>query len=82
MRYNWPNDSTADALYPEEIPQIRILHYLRRVLFERDRIFCERESFARFMQARFSEAGNQLLQERVRKLTEGVFLGPQLQIPR
>jgi len=82
MRYNWPNDSTADSLYPEEIPQIRIIHYLRRELFERERIFCERESFARFMRTSFSEAGDQLLQERVRKLTGGVFLGPQLQIPQ
>lgn len=76
LRYNWPNASDAARLYPEEIPEIRVLHYLRTTELQRNRIFCERESFEQFMQARFSEVGNQLLQERVRKLTNGVFLGP------
>ena len=75
MRYNWPNDAVADALYPEEIPQIRVLHYLRRAEFRRECIFCEPESFRQFMQMRFSAAGNQLLQQRVRKLTGGIFPG-------
>lgn len=76
MRYNWPNASDAARLYPEEIPEIRVLHYLRRTELQRDRIFCDRESFEQFLQTRFSEVGNQLLQERVRKLTNGVYLGP------
>jgi hypothetical protein len=76
MRYNWPNASDAARLYPKEIPEVRILHYLRRTELQRDRIFCERESFEQFLQTRFLEVGNQLLQERIRKLTNGVFLGP------
>ena len=79
MRYNWPNDATADALYPGETSQIRVVHYLRRTQFKREGIFCEQESFEQFMQARFSDIGSQLLQERVRKLTGGIFLGPQLE---
>jgi hypothetical protein len=78
MRYNWPNDTAADALYPGEVSQIRVVHYLRRGQFQRERIFCDRESFAQFMQARLSDFGSQLLQERVRKLTGGIFFGPQL----
>lgn len=80
MRYNWPNDSAADSFYPEEVPQVRVVHYLRRAKFKRERIFCEREGFEQFMQTCFSEAGNQLLQERVRKLTGGIFLGSRVQV--
>jgi hypothetical protein len=76
MRYNWPNDTAADSLYPEEIPQICVVDYLRRAQFKRERIFCDQESFAEFMQGDFSDVGSQLLQERVRKLTGGTFLGP------
>lgn len=76
MRYNWPNDMVADSLYPEEIPQIRVVHYLRTATFQRERVFCERESFYRFLEASFSEAGDQILQDRVRTLTNGGFLGP------
>lgn len=76
MRYNWPNDSAADVLYPGEIAEIRVVHYLRREKFQRERIFCERESFEQFMLAHFSEAGDQVLQDRVRNLTDGLFLGP------
>ncbi len=76
IRYNWPNASDAARLYPEEIPEIRVLHYLRRTELQRERIFCERESFDQFLQTRFLEVGNQLLQERTRKLTNGVYLGP------
>ena len=75
MRYNWPNDAAADALYPEEIPQFRVLHYLRRAELGRECILCEPESFRQFMQMRFSSAGNQLLQQRVRKLNGGIFPG-------
>ena len=78
MRYNWPNDTAADTLYPGEVSQIRVVHYLRRAQFDRERIFCEQESFAQFMQARLLDFGSQLLHERVRKLTGGTFLGPQL----
>jgi hypothetical protein len=73
MRYNWPNDTAADALYPGEVSQIRVVHYLRRGQFQRERIFCEQESFPQFMQARLSDFGSQLLQERVRKLTGASF---------
>ena len=76
MRYNWPNASDAARLYPEEVPKICVLHYLRRTDIQRERIFSERESFEQFLQTRFTDVGNQLLQERVRKLTNGVFLGP------
>lgn len=75
MRYNWPNDDAADARHPNEIPHIRVLHYLRRTQIERERVFCEREQFERFLAMEFGNAGNRLLQERVRTLTGGTFLG-------
>jgi hypothetical protein len=75
MRYNWPNDDAADLRYPEEISEVRVLHYLRRTQLARERVFCERQQFDLFMSSTFQNAGNRILQERVRRLTHGKFLG-------
>jgi|ERR1700730_16030064 len=76
MRFNWPNDTAADTLYPEEIPEIRLVHYLRRTQYQRERVFCEWKSFESFLRADLPGAGDRVLQQRVRQLTGGRFLGP------
>jgi hypothetical protein len=39
MRYNFPNDLFFDKAYPDEVNQLRILHYLRRDIVDRARDF-------------------------------------------
>lgn len=36
VRYNFPNDPGFDELYPEELADLRILHYLRTSIVDRD----------------------------------------------
>jgi hypothetical protein len=46
MRFNFPNDRTADRLYPGELDQVVLLHYLRHVAFDRHRLFADPRAFA------------------------------------
>jgi hypothetical protein len=49
MRYNFPNDRRADALYPHERERMVLLHYLRTQHFDRQVIFTGEEHFQRFL---------------------------------
>jgi hypothetical protein len=49
MRYNFPNDPVAEALYPGELDEVAIFHYLRTTSFDRHRIFASAEEYALFM---------------------------------
>jgi hypothetical protein len=39
LRYNFPNDPQFDQKYTDELAQLRILHYLRREMVDRERDF-------------------------------------------
>jgi hypothetical protein len=49
MRYNFPNDAIAEQLYPDELAQVRIFHYLRTDIFDRQRIFASAAEYGRFL---------------------------------
>jgi hypothetical protein len=49
MRYNFPNDPIADRLYPDELTQVAVLHYLRTERFDRHRIFVNAAEYDRFL---------------------------------
>jgi hypothetical protein len=49
LRYNFPNDARAEQLYPDELAQAAIIHYLRTTAFDRHEIFARPDSFASFL---------------------------------
>jgi Glycosyltransferase 61 len=67
MRYNFPNDERATRRYPEELQQVKIIHYLRTEAFERHKIFLDADNYRAFLQA--SLAGvNLVFQDHVRRV--------------
>jgi len=73
MRFNFPNDRNADRLYPEELDQIILIHYLRYNLFDRHRIFNERKAFTQFLSGNL--VGSDLVfQNHVQRVTRGESL--------
>lgn len=68
LRYNFPNDPQFDRNYPQELEQIRILHYLRGEIVHRERDFADLRSVAALM-ARTDLAGsNAILRETIAAL--------------
>ena len=76
MRFNYPLDPVCDRLYPREVRDIRLAHYLRTELFDRHRIFAETEAFHRFMTLPLVES-NEVFRDAVRRLTDGRFPFPE-----
>ncbi len=72
MRFNYPNDPLADRLYPEELANVVLLHYLRTTHFDRHRIFSIEEEFRRFLSLDLS-GSDRVFQQYVRELTGGTF---------
>ena len=72
MRYNFPNDPIADRKYLAEIRQIRLIHYLRTELFDRQKIFASGDAFEAFMKLEL-DGSNRIFQDRVRQITGGVY---------
>lgn len=75
MRYNFPNDERAEALFPAEAEAIIFLHYLRLDRFDRQKIFATPEAFQSFMELKLSGT-NELLQDNIRMLTGGAYPFP------
>jgi hypothetical protein len=72
MRFNFPNDPIADRLYPAELSAVSVLHYLRRTLFDRQKIFSDESAFRSFLELNL-EGSNKILQEFIRRLTAGYY---------
>jgi hypothetical protein len=49
MRFNFPNDLRAEEMYPEELANVVIFHYLRTSTFDRHQIFLSAERYAGFL---------------------------------
>ncbi|MCV0396070.1 MAG: hypothetical protein K5872_18025 [Rhizobiaceae bacterium] len=54
IAYNYPNDPVADATYPDQMRDIRILHYLRKTTFDRQKVFANAETYRGFMEMELS----------------------------
>jgi hypothetical protein len=50
LRYNFPNDPLAEAMYPAELDKVAIIHYLRTSDFDRHRVFATPEEYAAFLE--------------------------------
>lgn len=72
MRYNFPNDPRADALYPGELDQVIFMHYLRLRHFKRHEIFSDPDAFARLINGAF-DGSNEVFRKHVEKVTGGSF---------
>lgn len=75
MRYNYPNDPKADALYPDEMAQIALLHYLRPQQFKREQVFAEANVFDAFLKKPLS-GSNAIFQRFVADVTGGRYPFP------
>jgi hypothetical protein len=49
MRYNFPNAPRAEALYPDELAEVRVIHYLRTSAIERSGLFVSAERYRAFL---------------------------------
>jgi hypothetical protein len=72
MRFNYPNDELADALYPEEMGNAILVHYLRTHRFDRHKIFATKEAFDHFMEIPLS-GSNEMFRDYIRRLTGGFY---------
>jgi len=72
MRYNFPNDPKADALYPDELKDVVFFHYLRRNQFQRELIFSDPASFEKFIVADL-QGSNRVFQDFVKRITGDTF---------
>jgi hypothetical protein len=70
MRYNFPNDARAEEMYPEELADVAIYHYLRTNMFDRHEIFTSAERYTAFLDLPLTGV-NDLFREAVRRI-----LGP------
>lgn len=67
MRYNFPNDAEADVMYPEELADVRLIHFLRFAEFDRKAIFSNESSYQEFL-AQPLTGSNRVFQTKVREL--------------
>lgn len=72
MAYNFPNDPIADEMYPEELADVRVLHFLRQQHVQRAKIFTTPCEFAQFLELPL-EGSNRGLQSFVRDMTSGIY---------
>lgn len=49
MRFNFPNDERAASLFPDEVADVRIVHYLRTDHFDRHAIFSGEANYLAFL---------------------------------
>jgi hypothetical protein len=68
LRYNFPNDHLFDAAYPEDLRDIRILHYLRTEVVNRDADFASIEALKNLIGRQDLIGSNEVLRTTLEKL--------------
>jgi hypothetical protein len=68
LRYNFPNDPRFDKRYPDELADIRILHYLRCEIIHRERDFASLANLAALVRRRDLIGSNEVLRRRIEDL--------------
>jgi hypothetical protein len=76
IRYNFPNDALAETMYPSELQNVAIVHYLRTTDFDRHEIFARPEAYSALLQQPLSGA-SQVFRDAV-----GLTLGQHYPFPR
>ncbi len=72
MKYNYPNDPIADSMYPEDMRDIKFLHYLRTDKFDRHQIFAGVKCFSSFLNMTL-EGSNEIFRRSVYEATGGTY---------
>jgi hypothetical protein len=70
LRYNFPNDPRFDLKYPEELRDVRVLHYLRCEIIDREKDFKSLDQVAGLVQRRDLRGSNEVLRKCIGKLFE------------
>jgi hypothetical protein len=73
VRYNFPNDPRFALLYPEELTNVRLIHYLRKGLIDRDRDFQDAADVARLARRDDLQDANERLRIRLSELQPRVI---------
>ena len=68
LRYNFPNDPRFDQKYPDDLGDLRILHYLRREIVDRERDFMDLAHVFALIQRRDLQGSNEILRRRLEEL--------------
>jgi hypothetical protein len=68
LRYNFPNDPGFDQKYPDELADVRVLHYLRCETVHRENDFADLERVAALIRRRDLEGSNEILRRRLEEL--------------
>ena len=72
MRFNFPNDRSADRLHAAELDRVVLIHYLRHEIFDRHRIFDQPAAFDQFLSMTL-EGSDRVFQDRVAQITDGRY---------
>lgn len=72
LRYNFPNDSHADAFHADKLADLRVIHYLRTQEFDRHTVFASEGKFREFSGLELS-GSNREFQRRVLDVAGGGY---------
>ncbi|MDQ3199942.1 MAG: hypothetical protein M3Q46_12300 [Verrucomicrobiota bacterium] len=72
LRYNFPNDPRFDARYPEELADLRILHYLRCDSIDREKDFCSLANVAALIARQDLQGSNEIFRRKLAQLYDVV----------
>lgn len=72
MRYNFPNDIIAESMHPLELADVRVIHYLRTNIFDRQKIFTSQNLFDEFLLLNL-DGSNKVFQKKIHSLTHGLY---------
>jgi hypothetical protein len=68
LRYNFPNNPKFDAGFPDELADVRILHYLRCEILDRERDFADLDALAALVGREDLAGSNEVLRELLAEL--------------
>jgi hypothetical protein len=79
MRYNFPNDQRAETMCPDDLADIKLLHYLRRDHFDRHLIFATNAAFDGFLNTPL-QGSDAVFQRHVAQLTANRYPFPAIEL--
>lgn len=68
LRYNYPNDPNYDLSSPEELANVRVIHFLRRQIIHREKDFASRLSIQRLVGRKDLSGSNEVFRNLVSEL--------------
>lgn len=73
LRWNFPNQADFDTAHPNELAEVRFLHFLRTDTIDRDRDFASREATERLVARRDLTGSNEAFRWHVETLLDQVW---------